>query len=196
MEYQTSVNALYLYEQISANNYYKFINCALIKCKDDNDNLKNDFNTFCKKYNIDNADDVYSLLTTIKENDKHYNAFSITDSEIIGNLLFFIVYYMKQNPKLFKYMNQMLFLMKATCSMKAESELQDNYNRDMDVEKLLNIYERIDTMIQMNKNIETICKNLDENVIYKSNSKITHGIDCDYLHFTLIRATRILNAHL
>jgi hypothetical protein len=184
MEYQTAVNTLSLQEEISANIYSRFINCALIKCKDAD--LKTDFYTFCEKYNIENSDDTYSLLMSIKENNKHYNTFGVKDSSIVGNLLFFIVHYMKQNPNLFKYMQQMLFLMKATCNMKAQVDVNENSDLDVEVEKLMNHYERIDTLMQLNKSIETIGKNLNDNIVYKTDNKISHCLDSDYLYFKLI----------
>ena len=184
MEYQPVSNPLSLEDDVSANIYTRFINCVLIKSKDDD--LKSEFYTFCEKYNIKNSDDTYSLLINMKENNNHYNKFTITDSSILGNLLFFIVYYMKQKPHLFKYMHQMLFLMKATCNMKAQVDVNENSDIDMEVEKLIVHYERIDTMVQMNKNIETICKNINDNVVYKTEHKISHCLDSDYLNFKLI----------
>jgi len=185
MEYQTTTsNVLSLRDDVSANIYSRFIHCLLIKPNEAE--LKTTFYTFCEKYNIENSDDTYSFLMNMKETKQHYKNFAVTDSSILGNLFFFIVYYMNQNPNLFKYMHQMLFLMKATCNMKAQVDVNENSDLDVEVEKLMMHYERIDIMIELNKNIESISKNLNDTTIYKTEHKISHCLDSDYLNFKLI----------
>jgi hypothetical protein len=185
MEYQTiTSNVLSLRDDVSANIYSRFIHCLLIKPNEAE--LKTTFYTFCEKYNIENSDDTYSFLMNMKETKQHYKNFAVTDSSILGNLFFFIVHYMKQNPNLFKYMHQMLFLMKATFNMKAQIDVNENSDIDSEVEQLMMHYERIDNMIELNKNIESISKNLNDTTIYKTDQKISHCLDSDYLNFKLI----------
>ena len=97
---------------IQSSIYYKFINCLFIE-KIDQRVLDDDFNVFCERYKIQNHNELYSLLVFVKEDTlQTYHKFTVDDPLLIGNLLLFVIYYMKNNS-LFAHMNSMLYLMLA-----------------------------------------------------------------------------------
>ena len=89
---------------IRSTTFTRFLHLVLCKCEEES--LKEEFVKFCEKYGVINSDELFTLLSDIKQNDKHHKRFAVNDANILGNLLFFMIYYMKQNGSLFNYMKK------------------------------------------------------------------------------------------
>jgi hypothetical protein len=183
----------FIINNIQSNIYYKFINCLFIH-KIDQRVLDDQFNVFCEKYKIQNHTDLYSFFIFVKEEKTHsYHKFTVDDPILIGNLFMFVIYYMKMNS-LFAYMNRVLYLMMATnkmrlsikgCSFDEESKDYD-MNTDLLIEETMDNQERLEKMIQLNKKIENISKQMNFEYVYKVESNVYHDYDGDVLNFALV----------
>jgi len=183
----------FIINNIQSNIYYKFINCLFIH-KIDQRVLDDQFNVFCEKYKIQNHTDLYSFFILVKEEKTHsYHKFTVDDPILIGNLFMFVIYYMKMNS-LFAYMNRVLYLMMATnkmrlsikgCSFDEESKDYD-MNTDLLIEETMDNQERLEKMIQLNKKIENISKQMNFEYVYKVESNVYHDYDGDVLNFALV----------
>ena len=183
----------FIINNIQSNIYYKFINCLFIH-KIDQRVLDDHFNVFCEKYKIQNHTDLYSFFIFVKEEKTHsYHKFTVDDPILIGNLFMFVIYYMKMNS-LFAYMNRVLYLMMATnkmrlsikgCSFDEESKDYD-MNTDLLIEETMDNQERLEKMIQLNKKIENISKQMNFEYVYKVESNVYHDYDGDVLNFALV----------
>jgi hypothetical protein len=178
---------------IQSHIYYKFINCLFIH-KIDQRILDDQFNVFCEKYKIQNHNELYSLFIFVKEETTHsYYKFTVDDPILIGNLFMFVIYYMKINS-LFAYMNRVLYLMMATnkmrlsikgCSFNEESK-DFEMNTDLLIEETMNNQERLEKMIDLNKKIENISKQMNPTYAYNVESNVYHDYDGDVLNFGLV----------
>ena len=183
----------FIINNIQSNIYYKFINCLFIH-KIDQRVLDDQFNVFCEKYKIQNHTDLYSFFIFVKEEKTHsYHKFTVDDPILIGNLFMFVIYYMKMNS-LFAYMNRVLYLMMATnkmrlsikgCSFDEESK-DFEMNTDLLIEETMDNQERLEKMIQLNKKIENISKQMNFEYVYKVESNVYHDYDGDVLNFALV----------
>ena len=183
----------FIINNIQSHIYYKFINCLFIH-KIDQRVLDDHFNVFCEKYKIQNHTDLYSFFIFVKEEKTHsYHKFTVDDPILIGNLFMFVIYYMKMNS-LFAYMNRVLYLMMATnkmrlsikgCSFDEESKDYD-MNTDLLIEETMDNQERLEKMIQLNKKIENISKQMNFEYVYKVESNVYHDYDGDVLNFALV----------
>ena len=180
---------------IKSSIYYKFINCLFIQ-KIDQRILDDQFNVFCEKYNIQNHSELYSLLIFIKEETtQSYNKFTVDDPLLLGNLFLFIIYYMKTNS-LFAYMNRMLYLMlaanKIRLTIKGSSFDEESKDYEMNTEALIDETVdnqiRIEKMIDLNKKIENISKQINFNYVYKLETNVYNDYDGDVLNFGLLVA--------
>jgi hypothetical protein len=178
---------------IQSSIYYKFINCIFIE-KIDQRMLDDHFNVFCEKYNIQNHSELYSLFIFVKEETNHlYDKFTVDDPMLIGNLFLFIIYYMKTNS-LFAHMNRMLYLMVAANKIRLtirgssfDEESKDfDTNTDLLIEETMENQERLEKMIELNKNIENISKQINFEYVYKVESNVYKDYDGDVLNFALI----------
>lgn len=178
---------------IKSSIYYKFINCVFIQ-KIDIRMLDNQFNTFCEKYKIQNHTELYSLLIFIKKETTHsYHTFTVDDPMLLGNLFLFIIYYMKTNS-LFAYMNNMLYLMlaanKLRLTIRGSSFDEESKDYEMNAEQL--IEETIDNQLQieklleLNKKIEKLSKDMNSTYIYKVESNLYKDSGGDVLNFGLV----------
>jgi len=178
---------------IQSHIYYKFINCLFIH-KIDQRVLDDQFNVFCEKYKIQNHTELYSLFIFVKEENNHlYHKFTVDDPILIGNLFMFVIYYMKMNS-LFAYMNRVLYLMMATnkmrlsikgCSFDEESKDFDT-NTDLLIEETMDNQERLEKMLDLNKKIENISKQINFTCVYQVESNVYHDYDGDVLNFGLV----------
>jgi hypothetical protein len=183
----------FIINNIQSHIYYKFINCLFIH-KIDQRVLDDHFNVFCEKYKIQNHTDLYSFFMFVKEEKTHsYHKFTVDDPILIGNLFMFVIYYMKMNS-LFAYMNRVLYLMMATnkmrlsikgCSFDEESKDYD-MNTDLLIEETMDNQERLEKMIQLNKKIENISKQMNLDYVYNVESNVYHDYDGDVLNFALV----------
>ena len=180
---------------IKSSIYYKFINCLFIQ-KIDQRILDDQFNVFCEKYNIQNHSELYSLLIFIKEETtQSYNKFTVDDPLLLGNLFLFIIYYMKTNS-LFAYMNRMLYLMlaanKIRLTIKGSSFDEESKDYEMNTEALIDETVdnqiRIEKMIDLNKKIENISKQINFTYVYKLETNVYNDYDGDVLNFGLLVA--------
>jgi hypothetical protein len=171
--------------------YYKFIHCLFINNNYEN-RYEDQFHHFCDKYNIQNKDELFSLLAFIKDNDIPYKKFTVNDPMLVGNLLLFIIYYMKTNS-LFAYMNRVLYMMMSTNKMRLrikatsyDEESKDiEMNTDLLIEETIDNQYRLEKMIELNKKIENINKNMSSTYVYRVESNIYHDYDGDVLNFAL-----------
>jgi len=183
----------FIINNIQSHIYYKFINCLFIH-KIDQRVLDDQFNVFCEKYKIQNHSELYSLFIFVKEETNHlYDKFTVDDPILIGNLFMFVIYYMKMNS-LFAYMNRVLYLMMATnkmrlsikgCSFDEESK-DFEMNTDLLIEETMDNQERLEKMIQLNKKIENISKQMNLDYVYNVESNVYHDYDGDVLNFALV----------
>ena len=178
---------------IQSSIYYKFINCLFIE-KIDQRVLDDDFNVFCERYKIQNHNELYSLLVFVKEDTlQTYHKFTVDDPLLIGNLLLFVIYYMKNNS-LFAHMNSMLYLMLAANNIriKLKSSYLDEESKDYEmeadklIEQTIDNQERLEKMIDLNIKIENISKQMNATYIYKVESNIYNDYDGDVLNFALL----------
>lgn len=178
---------------IQSSIYYKFINCLFIE-KIDQRVLDDEFNVFCERYNIQNHEELYSLLVFIKEDTcQSYHKFTVDDPLLVGNLLLFVIYYMKNNS-LYAHMNRMLYLMvaanKIRLTIKGSSFYEESKDYDMNTETLIqetvDNQERLEKMIDLNTKIENISKQINMTYVYKVESNIYKDYDGDVLNFSLV----------
>ena len=178
---------------IQSHIYYKFINCLFIH-KIDQRVLDDQFNVFCEKYKIQNHTELYSLFIFIKEKTTHsYHKFTVDDPILIGNLFMFVIYYMKMNS-LFAYMNRVLYLMMATNKMRLsikgssfDEESKDfDTNTDLLIEETMDNQERLEKMLDLNKKIENMSKQINFTCVYQVESNVYHDYDGDVLNFGLV----------
>lgn len=178
---------------IQSSIYYKFINCLFIE-KIDQRVLDDEFNVFCERYKIQNHNELYSLLVFVKEDTlQTYHKFTVDDPLLIGNLLLFVIYYMKNNS-LFAHMNRMLYLMLAANNIriKLKSSYLDEESKDYEmeadklIEQTIDNQERLEKMIDLNIKIENISKQMNATYIYKVESNIYNDYDGDVLNFALL----------
>jgi hypothetical protein len=192
-------NPQQIINNITACIYYKYISCVFIH-KIHQYVLDEQFDDFIKKYNIQNKDELYSLLTFVKENNtKVFVKFTVHDSQLVGYLLFFIVYYMKNND-LFSYMNRMLQLMLSANKMRSisfqESYIDhkcnnEHYNHDINTDDVLfeesiNNQQQLHALLILNKNIENLSINMNNSYVYNIVSNIYHDYDGDVLNFAIV----------
>lgn len=178
---------------IQSSIYYKFINCLFIE-KIDQRVLDDEFNVFCERYKIQNHTELYSLLVFVKEDTlQTYHKFTVDDPLLIGNLLLFVIYYMKNNS-LYAHMNRMLYLMLAANNIriKLKSSYLDEESKDYEmeadklIEQTIDNQERLEKMIDLNIKIENISKQMNASYIYKVESNIYNDYDGDVLNFGLV----------
>jgi hypothetical protein len=178
---------------IQSSIYYKFINCVFIE-KIDQRILDDQFNVFCEKYKIQNHTELYSLFIFVKEETNHlYNNFTVNDPILVGNLFLFIIYYMKSNS-LFEHMNRMLYLMLAANKIRLtirgssfDEESKDyEMNSEALIEETIDNRERLEKMIDLNKKIEKLTKEMNSTYVYKVESNVYNDYDGDVLNFGLV----------
>ena len=167
---------------IRSSTFTRYLHLVLNNCAEES--LKTEFVNFCEKYNVINSDDICTLLCNIKQNDKHHRRFAVNDSNVLGNVLFFIIYYMKQNELLFKYMNKNLLLMKIACNF--SGHIDNGKDIDIQVENIMNSFDRVGALIDLNKYIEKITKNMDDKTIYNMEAEIVDYGEYDYLNYKMV----------
>jgi len=170
---------------IKVSTYIRFIHCVLNKCNESD--IKTNLETFCEKYDISNSDEILKLLNTIKESNTHNNILE-NDIQVISNLLFFIIYYMKQDNNLFTYMNLMLILMRVTLNMSSHIDNGTDINAQCD--KIIKGFDRIDLLMKLTKHIQTITENMSNDVNYTINASIEKIYDSNYLNFQIIESNK------
>ena len=91
-------------------------------------------------------------------------------------------------------MNRVLYLMMATnkmrlsikgCSFNEESK-DFEMNTDLLIEETMNNQERLEKMIDLNKKIENISKQMNPTYAYNVESNVYHDYDGDVLNFGLV----------
>jgi hypothetical protein len=167
---------------IRSTTFTRFLHLVLCKCEEES--LKEEFVKFCEKYGVINSDELFALLSDIKQNDKHHKRFAVNDANILGNLLFFMIYYMKQNGSLFNYMKKNLLLMKLACNL--SGHFDNGQEVDIQVENIMNRFDRVGALMEMNKYIETVTKNMNDETIYKMEAEIKDYGEYDYLNYKMI----------
>ena len=168
---------------IRSTTFTRYLHLLLDKCE--NEKLQEALNKFCEKYKIENKQDISTLMSIIKEKDEHHRRFDLPNSEIIGNLLFFIVYYMKQETSLFAYMNRNLLLMKLACNL--SGYIDNGRPIDTQVDNIMKSFDRIGALMELNKHIENVTKTMDDDTIYRLDANIIDKYDYDNLEFKLIQ---------
>lgn len=183
MEIQTVFSNLLIdsANSIRSTTFTRYLHLVLDKCSEES--LKEELSNFCEKYSVTNSDDIWMLLSGIKQNDKHHKRFTVNDVNILGNLLFFIICYMKKNDSLFKYMNKNLLLMKLACNL--SGHFDNGQEIDMRVENIMNSFDRVGALMDLNKYIERITKNMDDEMSYKIEAEIGDYGGYDYLHYKM-----------
>ena len=70
METQTVFSNILLdsTNSIRSTTFTRYLHLVLHKC--DEENVKEELNNFCEKYGVTNSDDLFTLLSGIKQNDK------------------------------------------------------------------------------------------------------------------------------
>lgn len=167
---------------IRSTTFTRYIHLLLDKCE--NERLEERLTKFCEKYTIQNKQDISTLMTIIKQNDEHHRRFNLPNGEIIGNLLFFIIYYMKEESSLFAYMNKNLLLMKLACNL--SGHIDNGRPIDIQVDNIMKNFDRIGALIDLNKHIENVSKTMDEQSIYSIKANIIDKHDYDYLEFKIV----------
>jgi hypothetical protein len=168
---------------IRSTTFTRYLHLLLDKCE--NEKLEQGLTNFCEKYKIENKSDISTLMSIIKEKDEHHRRFNLPNSEIIGNLLFFIIYYMKQETSLFAYMNRNLLLMKLACNL--SGYIDNGRPIDTQVDNIMRSFDRIGALMELNKHIENVSKTMDDDTIYRLDANIIDKHDYDYLEFKLIQ---------
>ena len=183
MEIQTTLSNILIdsTNSIRSTTFTRYLHLVLCKCTEES--LKEELANFCEKYNVTHSDDIYTILCNIKQNDKHHRRFTVNDVNILGNLLFFVIYYMKKNEPLFKYMNKNLLLMKLACNLSGHFDNGQDIN--MRVENIMNSFDRVGALMDLNKYIERITKNMDDETAYKIEAEIGDYGGYDYLDFKM-----------
>ena len=168
---------------IRSTTFTRYLHLLLDKCE--NEKLEQGLTNFCEKYKIENKSDISTLMSIIKEKDEHHRRFDLPNSEIIGNLLFFIIYYMKQETSLFAYMKRNLLLMKLACNL--SGYIDNGRPIDTQVDNIMRSFDRIGALMELNKHIENVTKTMDDDTIYRLDANIIDKHDYDYLEFKLIQ---------
>jgi hypothetical protein len=168
---------------IRSTTFTRYLYLLLDKCE--NEKLQEALNKFCEKYKIENKQDISTLMSIIKEKDEHHRRFNLPNGEIIGNLLFFIIYYMKQDNSLFAYMNKNLLLMKIACNL--SGHIDNGRPIDTQVDNIMRSFDRIGALMELNKHIENVTKTMDDDTVYRLDANIIDKHDYDYLEFKLIQ---------
>jgi hypothetical protein len=184
MEIQTELSNILIdsANSIRSTTFTRYLHLVLDKCSEES--LKEELSNFCEKCSVTNSDDIWMLITGIKQNDKHHKRFTVNDVNILGNLLFFIICYMKKNDSLFKYMNKNLLLMKLACNL--SGHFDNGQEIDMRVENIMNSFDRVGALMDLNKYIERITKNMDDETAYKIEAEIGDYGGYDYLDYKMI----------
>ena len=179
METQTVFSNILLdsTNSIRSTTFTRYLHLVLYKC--DEENVKEEFTKCFEKYGLTNSDDVWELVTFTKKNDKHHRRFTVNDVKVLGNAFFFLIYYMKKNESLFKYMNKNLLLMKLACNL--SSHFDNGQDIDIQVENIMNSFDRVGALMDLNKYIEKITKNMDEETLYTMEAEIGDYGGYDYL---------------
>lgn len=179
MEIQTALSNILIdsTNSIRSTTFTRYLHLVLDKCEEES--LKEELTNFCEKYSVTNSDDLFTLLSNIKKNDKHHKRFLVNDVNILGNVFFFVIYYMKKNDSLFKYMNKNLLLMKLACNL--SGHFDNGQEIDMRVENIMNSFDRVGALMDLNKYIERITKNMDDETVYKIETEIGDYGGYDYL---------------
>jgi hypothetical protein len=168
---------------IRSTTFTRYLHLLLDKCE--NEKLEQGLTNFCEKYKIENKSDISTLMSIIKEKDEHHRRFNLPNGEIIGNLLFFIIYYMKQETSLFAYMNRNLLLMKLACNL--SGYIDNGRPIDTQVDNIMRSFDRIGALMELNKHIENVSKTMDDDTIYRLDANIIDKYDYDYLEFKVIQ---------
>ena len=168
---------------IRCSTFTRYLHLLLDKCE--HEKLQEELKTFCEKYKIENKQDISTLMDIIKQNDEHHRRFNLPNGEIIGNLLFFIIYYMKQNASLFAYMNKNLLLMKLACNL--SGHIDNGRPIDTQVNNIMKSFDRIGALTELNTHIENLTKTLDDETVYRLHANIIDKYEYDYLKFKLIQ---------
>ena len=166
--------------------YYKFIHCVFIKSTNDKEKFQIDFNNFCEKYKISKKDEIYNLLECIKNDENEAQKNICTDTYVIGYALLFIIYYLKNNKTILAYLSMMLLLMKATCNAKFKvdgMQLHEDDDGEELIEKTIDDFERIDTLLSLTSDIEKISKKMNDIDVYEIETNITLG---NFIQFKLL----------
>jgi hypothetical protein len=180
METRTDVTSNILVDSVNSirsTTFTRYLHLVLDKC--DEESLKEELTNFCEKYSVTNTDELFTLLSGIKKNDKHHRRFTVNDVKIIGNAFFFLIYYMKKNESLFKCMNKNLLLMKLACNL--SGYFDNGKDIDIQVENIINSFDRVGALMELNKYIEKITKNMDEETLYTMEAEIGDYGGYDYL---------------
>ena len=171
---------------VKISNYYRFVHCVFIKSAKETTNFQTIFDTFCEKYSITQKDETYSLLESMKNDHNSYKNFNVSDTAIIGNTFLFIIYYVKNNNKIFGYLNMMLLMMRATINARFDikcAQLPDDESVYIFIEKTIDEQERIENLINLSKDIEKLTQQMNDATLYGMETKIT---DNRYIKFTII----------
>lgn len=168
---------------IRCSTFTRYLHLLLDNCE--NEELQEGLKTFCEKYKIENKQDISTLMTIIIDNNEHHRRFNLPNGEIIGNLLFFIIYYMKQNASLFAYMNKNLLLMKLACNL--SGHIDNGRPIDSQVDNIMRGFDRIGALMNLNKHIENITKTMDDDTNYSLKANIIDKYEYDYLEFKVIQ---------
>jgi hypothetical protein len=168
---------------IRSTTFTRYLHLLLDKCE--NEKLQEALNKFCEKYKIQDKAHILILINIIKEKDEHHKRFNLPNGEIIGNLLFFIIYYMKQETSLFAYMNRNLLLMKLACNL--SGYIDNGRPIDTQVDNIMKSFDRIGALMELNKHIENITKTMDDDTVYRLDANIIDKYDYDNLEFKLIQ---------
>lgn len=174
--------------KVKISNYYRFVHCIFIKSKNDDTNFQTIFNTFCQQYSITQKDEIYSLLESMKNDNKAYKNFKESDPSVIGSTFLFIIYYLKNKSGIFYNLNNVLLLMKVTCNARfnikcARAQILDDNSRDAFIEKTIDEQERIENLIKLSKDIEELTQQINDTTLYEIETKIN---DHRYLQFIVI----------
>ena len=167
--------------------YYKFIHCVFIKSTSDKEKFQIDFNNFCEKYEIiKDKDEIYNLLECIKNDENEAKKNICTDTHVIGYALLFIIYYLKNNKAILGYLSMVFLMMKATCNAKFKvdgMQLHKDDDGEELIEKTIDDFERIDTLLSLTSDIEKISKKMNDIDVYEIETNITLG---NFIQFKLL----------
>jgi hypothetical protein len=81
-------------------------------------------------------------------------------------------------------MNKNLLLMKLACNL--SGHFDNGQDIDIQVENIMNSFDRVGALIDLNKYIEKITKNMDDETIYKIETEIGDYGGYDYLNYKMV----------
>ena len=89
------------------------------------------------------------------------------------------------NHSLFAYMNKNLLLMKLACNL--SGHIDNGRPIDTQVDNIMKSFDRIGSLMDLNKHIENITKTMDDETVYRLHANIIDKYEYDYLEFKLIQ---------